>query len=190
MGMQPSTPQHDAVKVDAVQWGTTQLRARCSNFQKYDDVEVCYEASLKNYRGHPSDLMKMDVRDAVAYCAHVAESNDGQFCGALHAQYQQLFNDELGESVEAHARERAQNQRSINSSTDPLMEALLRADSKLNSCSATAVSVADCSVQYRAEINACLAFFRNLNQEKVPDLLNQRECNRRASEVFLGLPIQ
>ena len=82
-----------------------------------------------------------------------------------------LFNDELRESVEAHARERAQNQRSINSSADPLMDALLRADSKLNSCSATAVSVADCSVQYRAEINACLAFFRNLNQEKVPDFL-------------------
>jgi len=45
-----------------------QATASC-RYPSDQDIEDCYIESLKSYRGHPQDLMKGDIRDAVAYCS-------------------------------------------------------------------------------------------------------------------------
>jgi TPR repeat protein len=69
-------------------------------------IEDCYIESLKYFRGHPRDLISTDVRDAAAYCAHVAESNDSQFCTELNANYGAAVNQESLEVYAIHAREK------------------------------------------------------------------------------------
>ncbi len=86
-------------------WLKKQAAASCQ-YQSEQDIEDCYVESLKGYRGHPQDLTRGDMRDAVAYCSHVAESNDGQFCANLHDQFRALFDQEAQERIESSARER------------------------------------------------------------------------------------
>jgi uncharacterized protein len=86
-------------------WFKKQAAKSC-RYQSEQDIENCYVEALKNYRGHPKDLMRGDVRDAVAYCNHAAESNDSQFCAALNDQFRTLFDQETQERIESAARER------------------------------------------------------------------------------------
>jgi TPR repeat protein len=79
-------------------------------FPSESDIENCYEESLKAFRGHPQDLMKEDVRDAVAYCYHIPSSNDGQLCNDLHDHFSALFAEEAQEQIESAARERRQRE--------------------------------------------------------------------------------
>jgi TPR repeat protein len=82
-----------------------QAAASC-RYSSEQDIEDCYVESLKRYRGHPQDLTRGDLRDAVAYCSHAGESNDSQFCADLHNRFSALFVEELRERIESAARER------------------------------------------------------------------------------------
>ena len=95
----------DAPRPPGMTWLKKQAAASCG-YQSEQDIEDCYVESLKNYRGHPQDLTRGDMRDAVAYCSHVAELNDGQFCAGLHDQFRTLFDQEAQEQIESAARER------------------------------------------------------------------------------------
>lgn len=83
---------------------TTHLYAQAThNCVVKDEIgqHDCYEEALKGYRGHPSDLTTIDLRDAVAYCSYVAESNDASYCDDLRSKHQNLFDAEFQEN---HAR--------------------------------------------------------------------------------------
>jgi hypothetical protein len=89
--------------------GMTRLKKQAAASCQYSseqDIENCYVESLKSYRGHPRDLMKGDVRDAVAYCSYDGESNDSQFCADLQNRFSALFDIEERERIESNARER------------------------------------------------------------------------------------
>jgi len=81
-----------------------QAAASCQ-YSSEQGVEDCYLESLKRFRGHPRELMSEDVRDAVAYCAHDAESNDSQFCATLNTSYRAQVDEEAQEVYAIHARE-------------------------------------------------------------------------------------
>ncbi|HEY5210517.1 MAG TPA: tetratricopeptide repeat protein [Stellaceae bacterium] len=86
----------------------TPLRKRAAATCRYrsgQQHEDCYIELLKGYRGHSQDLMRGDKRDSVAYCSHVAESNDGQLCAYLHDRFPALFDEEAREQIQAAARE-------------------------------------------------------------------------------------
>jgi uncharacterized protein len=74
-------------------------------FSSEGDIEGCYEESLKRFRGHQQDLAREDVRDAVAYCYHVAEGGAGQYCADLHDRFSILFDEEARDRSESFARD-------------------------------------------------------------------------------------
>jgi hypothetical protein len=87
----------------------TRLKSQAAdscNSPKDEDIEECYIELLKNYRGHPQDLLAGDARDAVTYCNNVAESNDSQFCAYLQERFKPLFNEELRERTAVTAVQR------------------------------------------------------------------------------------
>ena len=96
-----------------------QAAASCRTSSSWS-VEDCYFQSLKGYRGHPRDLLQIDVRDAVAYCAHVGESDDFDFCNEMHEGYQALFDEITNRAIEA-ARSK-QQQREAEQSARPQTE--------------------------------------------------------------------
>ena len=80
-----------------------QSAATCPSYMKVQD---CYEEALKRYRGHPQDSVSIDIRDTVAYCNHVAESNDAQFCDSLEEENPEIFKAEHQRQYDDLERER------------------------------------------------------------------------------------
>jgi TPR repeat protein len=74
------------------------------------EINSCYTEALKGYRGHPSDLLSVDARDAVAYCGSAVVSNDSQFCSDLSNRYAALFREEFQYETQAAARDRQRQQ--------------------------------------------------------------------------------
>ena len=82
--------------------------ARTCRVQNELGQHDCYEEVLKRYRGSPQSLLSVDVRDAVAYCDYVGESNDSDFCANLRAEHQDLFD---AETLASHQRSMREKQR-------------------------------------------------------------------------------
>jgi hypothetical protein len=88
----------------------SQSAAACGSHDE-ESLDNCYVRSLNGFVGHPQDLMRIDVRDAVAYCALAGMSNDAQFCATLNAQHHEMFNQLAQERFDASARTKQALQR-------------------------------------------------------------------------------
>lgn len=69
----------------------------------YSSPHDCYIKFIS--LANPRELIKNDVRDAIAYCEYVNISNDAQFCASVRQHYPQLLEAEQRELRESQARE-------------------------------------------------------------------------------------
>lgn len=97
----PTTPARAAVQETELR---SQAARSCPNAKTESDIDDCYVRSLKNYRGHPQDLVQLDVRDALAYCDLAGESNDAAFCADLSRKHSELRGQLMRERMEVSAR--------------------------------------------------------------------------------------
>lgn len=97
----PTTPAEAAVQETELR---SQAAKSCHDAKTENDIDDCYVRALKYYRGHPQDLLQLDLRDALTYCDLAGESNDAAFCTDLFRKHSGLHGQLIRERIEAGTR--------------------------------------------------------------------------------------